>query len=162
MNELKQGIYLQHVVTKIGTGVTSSNREVKNYYILRPTAKGAEAFLLTDNLELTGLRELLPLSELGDFHYQADLHERFASLVPRPGPRPGRLPPAGSRAGNNRAGCRRRYPGRFRGASRPAQGQKKNPLVGVHPCGGRQTPGQLTKPAGECFARAVERFLLGG
>ena len=88
MNELKQGIYLQQVITKIGTGVTSSNREVKNYYLLRPAARGAEAFLLTDNLELTGLRETLSFAELRDFHYQADLHERFIALSPGLGPAP--------------------------------------------------------------------------
>ena len=93
MREIKQGIYLQQVTTKIGTGVTSSNREVKNYYILRPTGNGAEAFLLTDNLELTGLREHLSLAELEDFYYQGELHERFALLAQGLGPAPDGSPP---------------------------------------------------------------------
>ncbi|MBI5521847.1 MAG: hypothetical protein HY910_04390 [Desulfarculus sp.] len=89
MNQVQEGIYLETKQTQVGTGHTASRVTFKNHYALRLAGEEAVLFLLDDNLGLTGLRESVPLAQVGKrLEYQPDLQDTFAALLPRLGSRP--------------------------------------------------------------------------
>jgi hypothetical protein len=89
MNQVLEGIYLETKQTQVGTGHTASRVTFKNHYALRLGGEQAVLFLLDDDLGLTGLREMVPLSQVGSrLEYQPQLQETFQALLPKLGPRP--------------------------------------------------------------------------
>jgi hypothetical protein len=89
MNQIVEGIYLETKQTQVGTGHTASRVTFKNHYALRVSGDQAVLFLLDDNLGLTGLREMVPLSQVGQrLEYQPQLQETFDLLQAKLGPRP--------------------------------------------------------------------------
>ena len=103
MTQVAQGIYLETKQSKVGTGHTASRVTFKNYYALVLQGQQAVLHLLDDNLELTGLRESVPLSQVAPrLEYQPDLQANFLALLPKlsakaaapaPAPRPTAQPP---------------------------------------------------------------------
>ncbi|MFH1033105.1 MAG: hypothetical protein V1806_01240 [Pseudomonadota bacterium] len=89
MNQVLEGIYLETKQTQVGTGHTASRVTFKNHYALRLVGEEALLFLLDDDLGLTGLREMVPLAQVGKrLEYQAQLQDTYTALLPKLGARP--------------------------------------------------------------------------
>lgn len=89
MTAFIDGIYLNEQKGQIGTGNTASQVAYKNYYAARLAGDKVDAYLLSDDMALTGLREQIPLASfLRKFIHQPNLQPQFEELLPRLGPAP--------------------------------------------------------------------------
>lgn len=83
-----EGIYLEEKRGQLGTGHTASTVTFKNYYAVIAESDCALAFLLDDDLGLTGIKEKCPTDKLGgQYKHQPDLQGRFDELRPSLGGR---------------------------------------------------------------------------
>ena len=84
MSEVKPGIYLEIKKTKIGSGSTSQNASVRNFWITDfQEDETVKITLLNDEFTLTGLNEIITADQLASdrFTYVPEGEKRYQALL---------------------------------------------------------------------------------
>lgn len=76
-----EGIYLEEKQSQLGTGHTASTVTFKNYYAVVFESGCVMAFLLDDDLGLTGIKEKCTADKVSNqYKHQPELQDRFEEL----------------------------------------------------------------------------------
>ncbi len=83
-----EGIYLEEKKSQLGTGHTASTVTFRNFFAVVVEGGSILAFLLDDDLGLTGIKEKMTQEKItATLKHQPDLQDRFEQLRPSLGGR---------------------------------------------------------------------------